>query len=219
MNLIYISCTCWVHISSYYPLCVLKNLLLYLNIATSCKIRVKKFLKVIILCTASCVWGPLSDRVVISTPCSSIVRLVCNLLSVKHWLLSHIQSKVNNIQQKKQDFGVGGVCKVASCTCQHTWSVPRTTALFETLIIGQLFSNFSSFMDYWKFITVLTKAHHWPLSDTFTHQSFKTVLLLSSCLCDCLPTDSFPSSFCDCSFVSSVRSVCQINLIVPIRST
>jgi hypothetical protein len=80
----------------------------------------------------------------------------------------------------------------------HSWS----WALREKLPIVQLLKNFPEFYGNRRFITVFTRALHWPLPWSRSIQSIppyptslRSILILSPLLCLDLPSGLFPSGF------------------------
>ena len=79
---------------------------------------------------------------------------------------------------------------------------PWCRVLLETLTGLQLVKKFPAFHGTRRFITALTSVRHlslsWasPIQSTYTHHtSWRSILILSTHLCLCLPSDLLPSGF------------------------
>jgi len=79
---------------------------------------------------------------------------------------------------------------------------PWSRVLLEKLTVAQPVKTFPAFYGTWRFITVFTRAHHWPVSwarciqSTTLHPSFlRSSLILSSHLRLGLTSGLFPSDF------------------------
>ena len=95
---------------------------------------------------------------------------------------------------------------------------PLSRGLLEKLTGFQLIKKFPAFYEIWRVITTFTSAHHLSLSSARSIQSmpshptsWRSILILSSCLCLGLPRGLVPSGF-------PTKTLCTV-LPSPIHAT
>jgi len=103
---------------------------------------------------------------------------------------------------------------------------PYSRVLLEKLIVTKLVKKIPTFYGSKRFIIMFTRAYHWLLSlarcikSTRLHAiSLRSILILSSQLCLCLPGGLFTSgiltNILDAFLVSPTCGICPTPLILP----